>query len=157
MSTRQFDFPAFRPQLAPLRAVRERLAKASPASGYPCKTLKETSGGDTAEERFPEKDPNQEPSPASGVENYLPVGAGFRVTTTKRTIPGHVLKGIGTIVETPPGIAQFQIPNSDGRRNRLKCAPKIKRRGHAVNITEEYLLSGPQGWLDSIYSAAQLT
>ena len=121
------------------------------------KTLKETYGWDTAEERFPEKDPNQEPSPAYGVENYLAVGAVFRVTTTKRTIPGHVLKGIGTIVETPPGIAQFQIPNSDGRRNRLKCAPKIKRRGHAANITEEYLLSGPQGWLDSIYSAAQLT
>ena len=91
------------------------------------------------------------------MQNHLVVGAGFRVTTTKRTIPGHVLKGIGTIVETPPGIAQFQIPNSDGRRNRLKCAPKIKRRGHAVNITEEYLLSGPQGWLDSIYSAPQLT
>ena len=28
MSTRQSDFPAFRPQLAPMRAVRERLAKA---------------------------------------------------------------------------------------------------------------------------------
>ena len=57
----------------------------------------------------------------------------------------------------PPGIAQFQIPNADGQRNWLKSAPKIKRKGNAVNITEEYLLSGPQGWLDSIYSAAQLT
>jgi len=140
-----------------MRAVRERLAKASPASGYPCKTLKETSGGDTAGERFPENDPHQEPSPASGVENDLPLGAVFRLTTTKRTIPGHVLKGIGTIVETPPGFAQFQIPNSDGKRNWHKSAPKIKRKGHAMNITEEYLLSGPQGWLDSIYSAAQLT
>ena len=118
--------------------------------------LKALYGWDVAEERFPEKDPNQQPSPAYGVESYLAVGAVFRITTTRRTIPGDVLKGVGTIIATPPGIAQFQIPNADGKRNWLKSAPKIKRKGNAVNITEEYLLSGPKGWLPTIYSAAQL-
>ena len=119
--------------------------------------LKALYGWDVAEERFPEKDPNKEPSPAYGAESYLAVGAVFRITTTKRTIPGSVLKGIGLITAAPPGIAQFQIPNADGNRNWLKSAPKIKRKGNAVNITEEYLLSGPKGWLPTIYSAAQLT
>jgi hypothetical protein len=119
--------------------------------------LKALYGWDVAEERFPEKDPNQQPSPAYGAESYLAVGAVFRITTTRRTIPGSVLKGIGTITAAPPGIAQFQIPNADGQRNWLKSAPKIKRKGNAVNITEEYLLSGPKGWLPTIYSAAQLT
>jgi hypothetical protein len=119
--------------------------------------LKALYGWDTAEERFPETDPNQQPSPAYGAESYLTVGAVFRITTTRRSIPGSVLKGIGTITAAPPGIAQFQIPNADGQRNWLKSAPKIKRKGNAVNITEEYLLSGPKGWLPTIYSAAQLT
>ena len=118
--------------------------------------LKMLYGWDAAEERFPERTPNNQPSAAYGAESYLAVGAVFRITTTKRTIPGHVLKGIGLITAAPPGIAQFQIPNADGQRNWLKSAPKIRRRGNAVNITEEYLLSGPKGWLTSLYSAPQL-
>ena len=35
-------------------------------------------------------------------------------------------------------------------------APKIKRKGNAVEITEEYMLSGPNGWLKDVYGQAQL-
>lgn len=118
--------------------------------------LKTRYGWDEAEQRFPELLPTDEPSPAYGAESYLAIGAVFRVTTTRRTIPGSVLKGIGLITAAPPGIGQFQIPNADGERNWLKSAPKIRRRGNAVNITEEWLLSGPKGWLEPFYSAAAL-
>ena len=38
----------------------------------------------------------------------------------------------------------------------LKLAPKIKRKGNAVEITEEYMLSGPNGWIADVYGQAQL-
>ena len=35
-------------------------------------------------------------------------------------------------------------------------APKLKRKGNAVEITEEYMLSGPNGWIKDVYGQAQL-
>lgn len=84
-------------------------------------------------------------NPLFGVEHWLVVGAVFRKTYSARTIPANLLKGIGTIVERPPGIEQFHIPAAAKKCNWLKLAPKIRRRGNAVEITEEYMLSGPSG------------
>ena len=84
------------------------------------------------------------------------VGATFRKTDSAKTIPSGLLKGIGTIVAKPPGIDQFKIPSAAKKRNWLKLAPKIKRRGNAVEITEEYMLSGPNGWISDVYGQAQL-
>ena len=95
-------------------------------------------------------------NPLFGVENWLVVGAVFRKTYAAKTIPSTLLRGIGTIVEKPPGIEQFKIPSVAKKRNWLKLAPKIKRKGNAVEITEEYMLSGPNGWIRDVYGQAQL-
>ncbi|MEQ1861998.1 MAG: hypothetical protein ABMA13_18930 [Chthoniobacteraceae bacterium] len=95
-------------------------------------------------------------NPMFGVESWLVVGAVFRKTYAARIIPASILRGIGTIVSRPPGIEQFKIPNPARKRNWLKLAPKIKRRGNAVEITEEYMLSGPNGWLADMYGQSQL-
>ena len=76
--------------------------------------------------------------------------------TVLHLIPSGILRGIGTIVDKPPGIEQFKLPGAAKKRNWLKLAPKIKRRGNAVEITEEYMLSGPNGWLRDVYGQAQL-
>src|SRR5438067_1872014 len=56
-------------------------------------------------------------NPLFGVEHWLVVGAVFRKTYSARTIPANLLKGIGTIVERPPGIEQFHIPAAAKKRN----------------------------------------
>lgn len=95
-------------------------------------------------------------NPLYGTESYLAVGAIFRKTYAARTIPASVLRGIGGIVERPPDIGQFHMPSTGSKRNWLKLAPKIRRRGNSVEVTEEWMLSGPNGWNKDIYSAGQL-
>ena len=95
-------------------------------------------------------------NPLYGTESYLAVGAVFRKTYAGRVIPGGVLRGIGSIVERPPDIGQFQMPTTGSKRNWLKLAPKIRRRGNSVEVTEEWMLSGPNGWNKDIYSGGQL-
>ena len=132
--------------------------------------LKSRYGWDAVKEQFAETLPEQSgqqtalsgsgkkatKNPLFGVENWLVIGAVFRKTYAKRDIPGNLLRGIGTIVEKPPGIDQFKIPSAAKKRNWLKVAPKIKRKGNAVEITEEYMLSGPNGWIKDVYGQAQL-
>jgi hypothetical protein len=91
-----------------------------------------------------------------GTESYLAVGAVFRKTYAVQTIPSGVLHGIGGIVSRPPDIGQFRMPATGSKRNWLKLAPKIRRRGNSVEITEEWMLSGPNGWNSDIYSSGQL-
>ncbi|MEA3213569.1 MAG: hypothetical protein QOE70_6626 [Chthoniobacter sp.] len=47
-----------------------------------------------------------------GVDNWLVVGAVFRKTYAAKTIPSSILRGIGTIVDKPPGFEQFKIPGA---------------------------------------------
>jgi len=124
-------------------AVKEQFAELLPDTGGQQTAL---SGTSTKTKR----------NPLFGVENWLVVGATFRKTYSALAIPGGLLLGIGTIVQSPPGIAQFNIPSASKKRNWLKLAPKIKRKGNAVEITEEYMLSGPNGWIADVYGQAQL-
>jgi hypothetical protein len=116
-------------------------------------TLPESSGQQTALSGGSQK---TKKNPLFGVENWLVIGAVFRKTYSARTIPAGLLRGIGTIVDKPSGIEQFRIPSAAKKRNWLKMAPKIKRKGNAVEITEEYMLSGPNGWIADVYGQAQL-
>ena len=124
-------------------AVKEQFAETLSASGGQQTAL---SGGSQKTKK----------NPLFGVENWLVIGAVFRKTYSAKTIPATLLRGIGTIVDKPPGIEQFKIPSAAKKRNWLKLAPKIKRKGNAVEITEEYMLSGPNGWLRDVYGLAQL-
>lgn len=93
-----------------------------------------------------------------GVTSYLSVGAMFKRTYTRREIPASVLQGIGTILTKPPaGSAQFRLPVAYSKnRNWLKMAPKITKRGNAVQIADEAWLSGPRGWVEEMYSIKAL-
>ena len=95
-------------------------------------------------------------NPLYGCTSYLAVGAVFRKTYATTSIPAGILKGIGTIVSRPPSIGSFYVPPTGSKRNWLKLAPKVKRRGSAVEVTEEWMLSGPAGWNKDIYSGDQL-
>lgn len=113
-------------------------------------------GGSTSDGSALGKKSKPGKNPLYGTESYLAVGAVFRKTSAARSIPGSVLRGIGGIVESPPNIGAFHIPGTGGKRNWLKLAPKIRRRGNAVEITEEWMLSGPNGWNEDVYGSGQL-
>lgn len=133
-------------------------------------TIAEKYGWDDVERAFPKTAPEgatgsgsalgkkskSKKNPLYGTESYLAVGAIFRKTHAARVIPSGVLRGIGSIVERPPGIGAFNIPSTGGARNWLKLAPKIRRKGNSVEVTEEWMLSGPAGWNKDVYSAGQL-
>ena len=123
--------------------VKEQFSETLPAGGGQQTAL---SGGSQKTKK----------NPLFGVEHWLVIGAVFRKTYAAKTIPSGLLRGIGTIVQKPSGIEQFKIPSAAKKRNWLKMAPKIKRKGNAVEITEEYMLSGPNGWIADIYGQAQL-
>jgi hypothetical protein len=112
--------------------------------------------GTTSEGSALSKKSKVKKNPLYGTESFLAMGAIFRKTYVARSIPEGVLRGIGGIVERPPDIGQFHIPSTGGKRNWLKLAPKIRRRGNSVEITEEWMLSGPNGWNKDVYSAGQL-
>jgi hypothetical protein len=90
-----------------------------------------------------------------GTDSWLALGVVYRRTSVKTSVPASILDKIGTVV-VPPGIGNiFPIPNL-GKRNWLKLAPKIVRRGNVVQISEEYMLSGPNGWNEDVYKFSQL-
>lgn len=102
------------------------------------------------------KKPASTESPLAGVNSYYEAGAEYIVRYARRQIPPDLLRGIGTIVQQPRGIQQFNVPNPGGKRNWRKKAPRIIKRGNAVTIEERYELSGPRGWAEEIYGAGQL-
>ena len=69
-------------------------------------TLPESSAGQTALSGSGKK---AKKNPLFGVDNWLVVGAVFARSTAAKTIPASILRGIGTIVDKPPGIEQFKI------------------------------------------------
>jgi hypothetical protein len=142
------------------------------------KSLKEDYAWDDAERRFAEFLPEQTGgsglvfgndrwshalsakkksgrNPLFGTESWFSCSAIFRVTYARTNVPPSSLRGLGTIISSPPGIAQFRIPTS-GKRNWLKLCPKLLKRGNLAQITDQYALSHPGGWKRPVYSAGQL-
>lgn len=99
--------------------------------------------------------PVERKNPLFGVDSWLSVGAVYRRSYASTTIPPGIFRGIGTIVPRPPDIGQFNLPDT-GSRDWLKMAPKVTKTGNAVRITEEWMLSGFDGWREPIYNAQQL-
>jgi hypothetical protein len=98
----------------------------------------------------------QKQSPLFGTDSWLVVGALFRKTYASKVYPTDLLQGIGTITKAPPGIGQFKLPPLGKSRNWLKLAPKVKLRGNCLEISEEWMMSGPKGWVEDVYSQGQL-
>lgn len=86
-------------------------------------------------------------NPFFGVETFLALSSVFRHTYVRSTIPASIFERIGTIQNSIPG----GFPTPEGR-NWLVMPPKISQRGGAYQITEELMLSQPDGWPEAIYS-----
>ena len=92
-----------------------------------------------------------------GVTDYLAAGAIYRVNYVLSKVPKSVLEGIGAIYGAePPYTGEFGISLKIGKRTWLKMAPKVRNRGNCSEISEEYLLSGQDGWVEDVYSRSQL-
>lgn len=123
----------------------KRFPKFAPAS---------TTGTTTALSKSKSKE--QELNRLYGTDSWWVFGATFKKSYVRTAIPPQALRGIGTIVKRPPGIGRFPLPAAAKYRQWLKVAPKIVLRGNAVQIEENYIMSGRHGIVKEIYGAAQL-
>jgi len=79
-----------------------------------------------------------------GVSSYLAPGAEFTIRYAKDSLPS--LTRVGKIVENPQG-----APSVSGDYNWLLNSITYTQEGDIFEVTETYLLSGENGWADSIY------
>jgi len=98
-------------------------------------------------------------NPLFGTTSFLSPGAVYRISYTDIDIHEGDLDGIGTKDE-PQGLGdqfpEFQNWMDSNRRDWLKMAPRLRKRGGAVQVTLEWLLSGPRGWEEALYSDAAI-
>lgn len=98
-------------------------------------------------------------NPLYGVTSYLSPGAIYRLSFCDTDVDSDFMDDVGAIVKPPKLGEAFPEFNSflqGTKRNWLKLAPKIRQHGAAISIIEEYMLSGPRGWDENIYSADAL-
>lgn len=79
-----------------------------------------------------------------GVSSYLLAGQEFTVRYVSDDVPS--VAKVGYIVENPEG-----APSVSGSYNWLLIAIDYTQEGDNYEVTERYLLSGENGWADSIY------
>lgn len=91
-----------------------------------------------------------------GVDSYLVVGAVFRRTYARRTVPTGIFQGIGTVMTVVPGLVEVNFRAAARGRTWLKMIPRVRKRGNAVEISEAAMMSGPKGWVRDVYGAGQL-
>jgi hypothetical protein len=140
------NFEVFEPKFGPYNPLdrvwpRVPTSRQAQAAGLP-------GGGDAASSTVT--------NPLFGTTSFLSPGATFRKMYTDTSIAETDLDGIGTIRQ-PDGLDDFNKEFSEwvqnqSKRNWLKLAPKINKRGGAYQVILEWLLSGPRGWEQDIYS-----
>ena len=101
---------------------------------------------------------NETLNPLFGLDTYFSVSVVFVKTyaVPASRMPGHLLNGIGTIVPTPAGVGQFHLPPAARKRNWLKLAPNLSKKGDLVQIEERFALSHVGGFRKPVYDAGQL-
>ena len=91
-----------------------------------------------------------------GTEGWRSVIGTYSRTFAAFSVSASVYHGIGTVFDSPPGLSRIGLVGKVGRRNWLKLAPEIRKRGNVAQITDNYELSGPRGWSRALYSINQL-
>lgn len=81
-----------------------------------------------------------------GASSYLAPGAEYTVRYADRSKPN--LQNVGRVVESLP----LNGPEIGGVFNWLLTSIDYEQKGEVYEITERYLLSGVNGWADSIYN-----
>lgn len=90
-------------------------------------------------------------NPMLGVEAYAVMGGIWRKQYAALRLPGNLFGRVGTIVTRPPG----PVPNVPKGRNFLKAPPRVRFRGNAWDISEEWILSGVGGHNGLVYNGEQ--
>lgn len=86
-------------------------------------------------------------NPMLGVQTYRVLGVVFRKTYCSKSLPDHILEGIGRIVDNLPG--GYPTPPE---RNWLSLPPKISQKGNVYQLVEELLLSPLKNkWLPEVH------
>lgn len=85
-------------------------------------------------------------NPLLGTESYLALGAIWTVTYAARALPGNLNDDLGLIVDRPRG-----NPPTPRDRNWLQMAPRGRKRGNVVQISDRWMLSGIGGWVKPVY------
>jgi hypothetical protein len=91
-------------------------------------------------------------NPLFGVSHYLNPSAVLRITRVSPSFDPAVFRNLGKI--DFPDITDAQwllIKDVPDDRNWLKKSVRTSLRGNVVEVTSEWLLSGPGGWLKDIY------
>jgi len=81
----------------------------------------------------------------AGATSYLAPGQEFTIRYASDTIPS--ITNVGRIVSAPTG-----APPVSGNFNWLLSAINFTQEGDIFEVTENYLLSGVNGWAQSIYN-----
>jgi hypothetical protein len=101
-------------------------------------------------------------NPMYGITNYTVPSCYFRMTYTDTDVDPKFMDDIGSInypqkLSTAfPDFQDILSKGGIGNRNWLKMAPKVRQHGSCLQITEEWALSGPRGWIEPIYSSQAL-
>jgi hypothetical protein len=90
----------------------------------------------------------------AGIEGFLRMGCTIRKIYSSRDVPAGIFSGVGIISE--PEVSKVPAPAS-GSRNYLYAPPKLRWRGNAFEITQEWMYSGLGGWVDDIYDGSTET
>ena len=90
-------------------------------------------------------------NPLLGAEAWASMGGVWRKQYAALTLPKSIYLRVGTIVDKPPG----PLPPIPKGRNFLRAPARIRWRGNAWEITEEWIMSGIGGHNPLIYDGSQ--
>ena len=111
---------------------------------------------DEVAKAFKDKLASGQDSPVYGTTDYLNFSCVYRQTRTLSKVPGAIFGNIGAIDDNVPFV-RMNDPASADDRTWLYLAPKISSRGNAFVVAQEWMLSGPGGWNEDIYSIGALS
>lgn len=87
----------------------------------------------------------------AGIEGFLRMGCTIRKIYASKTIPTGIFDSVGII--STPQVRNVPAPAA-GNRDYLYAPPKLRWRGNAFEITQEWMYSGLGGWMKDIYDGS---
>jgi hypothetical protein len=87
----------------------------------------------------------------AGAEGFLRMGCTVRKIYAAKVAPTGIFSKVGSI--SSPEVKKVVLPPT-GKRNFLYAPPKLRWRGNAFEITQEWMYSGLGGWMTDIYDGS---
>jgi len=87
----------------------------------------------------------------AGIEGFLRMGCTIRKIYASKNVPAGIFDRVGIISQ--PDVKNVPAPSS-GKRDYLYAPPKLRWRGNAFEVTQEWMYSGLGGWIKDIYDGS---